>query len=563
MYGTKRLGEWLIQHGKITQEQLEQALQRQQQTGRRIGETLIELGWITEADLWQAQADQYEVPYEPLDLVEWDANLRQLVPASIASSYFVFPVSKQGETLRLAMADPNNVEALDQVRQLTQLNLEPCFTPPEKILQAITHFYGSESGVLDTEIETEEWEEEEDLAVVRRSIAQPPIIRIVNEVLFEAVEERATDIHFEPQERQLEIRYRIDGVLYRKRTVPKALQAPVLSRVKLLAEMDIADRRRPQDGRFTVRMGEVKIDVRASSLPTVNGERIVLRLLNRQGSLPHSLRELGLSQQVSVILRSLVEQPWGLILVTGPTGSGKTTTLYAVLQHLRSDRRNILTCEDPVEYALEGIGQSQVNERAGLTFAAQLRSILRQDPDVILVGEIRDQETAEIACRAAMTGHLVLATLHTNDSISAIPRLLDMGIPPFLINSALLGVVAQRLVRKLCTECREPYLAEPTGIFAFLGDAPVNLYRSVGCKHCKNIGYRGRIGIYEIFAVNEQLHPLVTQRASSEALRQVVAQGTYVPMVADAREKVLQGVTTVEEVLSHLPTLAIGRQQAA
>jgi len=549
MYGIKRLGEWLIQRNVITTHQLEEALAVQQQHGGRLGETLMELGYITDEDLWQALADHYEVSYEPLDLNDWDSSLKQFVPEQIAVEHLVFPLSVQGNVLSLTMADPNNLEAFDLIQKNTSLRIESRFTPAERILQAISKFYGVAHELVDAEFENDE--EEEEVTQVRKSVHEPPVIRLVNAILNDAIIQGASDIHFEPQERLLEVRFRLDGVLYRVRTVPRPLQASVLSRVKLLSEMDIAERRKAQDGRFSVRINEMKVDIRASSLPTVYGERIVLRLLNRSAALL-SLSDLGMSDTIRESFVSLLEQPWGMILVTGPTGSGKTTTLYAALQHLRSDRRNILTCEDPVEYALDGICQSQVNERAGLTFAAQLRSILRQDPDVIMVGEIRDQETAEIACRAAMTGHLVVATLHTNDAASAIPRLLDMGIPPFLLTSSLSSVIAQRLVRRLCPKCKEEQSMSAKDAPSLLGKGVHRLYTANGCVDCNRIGYRGRVGLYELFNLSEPVRALMSKRVDAEALRLACPPGTYYPMVDDGRDKVLRGLTSVEEVLSQM-----------
>ncbi len=564
MYGTKRLGEWLIQQGKITPQQLQEALEAQRLTGKRLGETLIELGYITREDYYQAQAAQYEVPYEPLQSTSLriDPSLCALVPPAIATRHFVLPLHREGNILHLTMADPNDVEAQDYIRQLTGLQLKLYYSPPERILQAIAQLYGVQDEILETELEPDGATESDDLLRVQEAMNQPPIIRLVNTILFEAVEQRASDIHFEPQEQRLQVRFRVDGVLYPVRTIPRSLQASVLARVKLMAEMDIAERRRPQDGRFSFRVGERKIDARVSTLPTAFGERIVVRLLDRSQSLL-SLNQLGMPDAVLNPLLELVARPWGLILVTGPTGAGKTTTLYALLQHLRSDRRNILTCEDPIEYTLEGVGQSQVNERAGLTFAHQLRAILRQDPDVVLVGEIRDTETAEIACRAAMTGHLVLSTLHTNDATSAPARLLDMGIPAFLINSALTGVLAQRLVRKLCPRCREAVSVDAESVCRWLGTGTVTLYEPRGCSACNQIGYRGRVGVYELLIVSDPARRLIAHGADSATLRTACSPDTLFPLWEDIRQKVLQGVTSLDEALAVLGELPASLPQAA
>jgi type IV pilus assembly protein PilB len=552
MYGTKRLGEWLIQQGKITPQQVQEALETQRLTGKRLGETLIELGYITREDYYEAQAAQYEVPYEPLreETFTADPALRALVPASLATRHFLVPLRREGNTLHLAMADPNDVESQDYIRQLTGLQLKLYYSPPERILHAIAQLYGVQDELLATEhAEEEETGEFESDLQVQEAVNQPPIIRLVNTILFEAVERRASDIHFEPQEHRLQVRFRVDGVLYPVRTIPRSLQASVLARVKLMAEIDIAERRRPQDGRFTFRVGERKIDARVSSLPTAFGERIVVRLLDRSQSLL-TLDDLGMPEAIYQRLQELAARPWGMILVTGPTGAGKSTTLYALLQHIRSDKRNILTCEDPIEYTLEGIGQSQVNERAGLTFAAQLRAILRQDPDVILVGEIRDTETAEIACRAAMTGHLVLATLHTNDATSAPARLMDMGIPPFLINSALTGVLAQRLVRRLCPACRQPVQVDAAAVCSALGQGIITHYEPRGCPECNDIGYRGRVGVYELFVLTDAVRRQIVHQADNALLRASCPPGTLYPLWDDLRQKVLEGITSLEEALA-------------
>ncbi|GBC93496.1 Type II secretion system protein E [bacterium HR15] len=550
MYGTKRLGEWLIQQGKITPQQLQEALETQRLTGKRLGETLIEMGYITREDYYEAQAAQYEVPYEPLhpETLTLDPALRLLVPATIATRHFALPLRREGNMLHLAMVDPNDVEVQDHIRQLTGLQLKLYYSPPERILHAIAQLYGVEDEMLDTE-RGESEDDTDNLLQVQETVNQPPIIRLVNAILFEAVERRASDIHFEPQEHRLHVRYRIDGVLYPVRTIPRSLQASVLARVKLMAEMDIAERRRPQDGRFTFRVGERKIDARVSCLPVAFGERIVVRLLDRAQALLQ-LEQLGMPEALHQRLLELATRPWGMILVTGPTGAGKSTTLYALLQHIRSEKRNILTCEDPIEYTLEGIGQSQVNERAGLTFAAQLRAILRQDPDVVLVGEIRDTETAEIACRAAMTGHLVLATLHTNDATSAPARLLDMGVPAFLINSALTGVLAQRLVRRLCPHCRQPMQVEAETVCSLLGRGAVTLYEPRGCPECNHIGYRGRVGVYELFILTDPMRRLIAQGADNYAIRSACSSETLFPLWEDARQKVLAGITSMEEALA-------------
>lgn len=558
MYGVKRLGEWLLQKGKITPAQLEEALATQRITGKKLGETLIELGYITPDDYYEAQAEQWECPYEPLH----DAQIEQMhsvkhhIGVSEAMRWVVVPLREEGSVLWVVTANPNDVEMLDYLRQSTGRYIKVAFSAPERILRAIALLYGAQglaTQTTDEDLELEESEQDatEDITQLEQTVHQAPVIRLVNSILLEAVERGASDIHFEPMENRLQVRLRIDGVLYTVRNIPRSLQASVLARVKLMGEMDIADRRRPQDGRFTLKVGERKIDARVSSLPTVFGERVVVRLLNRENALK-TLSQLGMPPQVEQGLIQLASQPWGMILVTGPTGSGKSTTLYALLQQIKSDRRNILTCEDPVEFTIEGIGQSQVNEKAGLTFASQLRAILRQDPDVVLVGEVRDTETAEIACRAAMTGHLVLATLHTNDATSAPARLIDMGIPPFLINSALIGVLAQRLVRRLCDRCKQPTTITDPAITELFGGAPLHAYQPTGCSACNDIGYKGRVGLYELFIVSEPVRRLIAHEADSEQIRAAAPAGTLFTLQQDALQKVREGITTIEEVLSQI-----------
>ncbi len=558
MYGVKRLGEWLIERGKITPQQLEDALALQRETGKRLGESLIQLGYITEDDYYEAQAEQWECPYEPLRdaQIQQAMTVRHWVGLQEATRYMVVPLREEGIILWVATADPNNVAMLDYLRQSTGKFIKVAFSPPERILQAIARMYSlhdAETPERGNTVEVEEQASEEiaDISDIDKTVHQAPVIRLVNGILLEAVERGASDIHFEPLETKMVVRLRIDGVLYPVREVPTSLQSAVTARVKLLAEMDIAERRLPQDGRFSIKTGESKLDARVSSLPTVFGERVVIRLLSRENA-QKTLTQLGMPPAVEQSLTELASKPWGMILVTGPTGSGKSTTLYALLQQIRSERRNILTCEDPVEFTLEGVGQSQVNEKIGLTFASQLRAILRQDPDVVLVGEIRDAETAEIACRAAMTGHLVLATLHTNDATSAPARMIDMGVPTFLINSALIGVLAQRLTRRLCERCKEPITVTDPAITTLFGVDRLETYRAVGCPACNEIGYRGRVGLYELFVVSDPIRRLIAQQADSEAIRAAAPAGTLYTIQQDAVQKVRDGVTTLEEVLSQI-----------
>jgi len=552
MFGRRKLGEILVDLGYISPAQLEEALQEQQRTGGLIGEVLLRLGYVNADHIAEARAEQYDVDYEKVTPESVQPEAVAKVPLTLAKSLQVLPLRIEDNKLVVAMVNPLDVDAIDVLQRHTGMYVKAVYTNPNDLLKVLDFHYsasatGSES--LDeviSEVGSLSEGEEENLDDLRRAVEDAPVVRIVNLLLVEAINGRASDIHLEPRRTHMEVRYRIDGELQHVRNIPRNLMAACISRIKVMADMDIAERRVPQDGRITIKVENRQVDLRVSTLPIQYGERVVMRVLDRDRSL-RRLDELGFSPRNLMTLRWLLQQPNGIILVTGPTGSGKTTTLYAALREIRSVTRNIITCEDPIEYELEGINQSNVNEKAGLTFAAQLRAILRQDPDVVLVGEIRDQETAEIACRAAMTGHLVLSTLHTNDAVGAIPRLMDMGVEPFLISSSLVGVVAQRLLRVICPHCKQEY--EPTlAELQVIGRPVEKLYRGTGCPACGGRGYLGRISVHEILVVDDEIRTLTIQHAPSSQIHEVALRKGMIPMAEDGIEKAIQGITTLEEV---------------
>ncbi|MGC8784727.1 MAG: GspE/PulE family protein [Armatimonadota bacterium] len=551
-----RIGEILLQMGYITQEQLEEALQQQQSTRELLGEILIRLGYITSEQLAQAQAFQFGVDYERVNLNSIPQEVRNLIPAYLARRLRVLPLRKEKHRLVVAMLNPVDIIARDDLQRISGYYIKPVYTTPEVLQQAIDLFYASDTLQEDQPATQEESlqllqrEEEplEEIDHVEQLVQQAPVVRLVNEILLQAVKMGATDIHFEPKRKGLRLRYRIDGDLVEVRHIPVSMMQAVIARVKVLADLNLTERRLPQDGRFSFQVEAKRIDVRVSTLPNQHGERVVLRLLNNS-QVNYRLDALGFSEVNLRRFRSLIHQPYGMILITGPTGSGKTTTLYASLREISRPEINIMTCEDPIEYEIEEISQSNVNEKVGLTFATQLRSILRQDPDVVLVGEIRDRETAEIACRASLTGHLVLSTLHTNDAASAIPRLIDMGVEPFLISSSLIGVVGQRLLRRLCTSCRYQDIPSPEERTLLMGRT-VQVYRARGCSNCLQRGYLGRLAVHEVLVVNEPIRQLILQRAESQRILVEALRDGMITMQEDALQKALSGVTTLQEVIS-------------
>ena len=558
---SKPIGFILIKMGLAIDKDIEEALIIQQEKGGKIGEILIKQGIIKEEELSFALAIQFGLPFsKKLDQRDIDPKLIDKIPIHFAKQYQILPLREVDDHIIVAISNPINIFPLDDLTLLFNQPVYPIVFPSYIILSAINRLYDDKSSstaeqiIEDMSIENldqiaEELEEPKDLLDISD---EAPIIRLVNSMLFQAVKRRASDIHIEPFERELVVRYRIDGILYNVLTPPKRVQNSIISRVKIMAGMDIAERRLPQDGRIRVKIAGRDIDIRVSVIPTTHGERVVMRLLDKT-SLMLDLDDIGLSGEKLELFSKMITRSNGIILVTGPTGSGKTTTLYAALNRINFPDKNIITVEDPIEYQIKGIGQMQVNPKINLTFASGLRSILRQDPDVIMVGEIRDTETAEIAIQASLTGHLVFSTLHTNDAAGAVTRLLDMGIEPFLVSSSVCGILAQRLVRVLCDNCRIPYnpskeeLTELGLNYRILGEKV--FFKSNGCSKCMGTGFKGRTGIFELFVVDDEIQPLIMQKADSNILKKVAIKNGMTTLKQDGAEKVIQGITTVEEVL--------------
>ncbi len=550
MIAKKRLGDILLEAGLIDKSKLEEAIALQKVTRERLGRLLIRQGFVSEEDILRTLSQQLRIPYIDLSTQTIDKKLILLVPKTVAENYLLVPIREDGGSLTVAMSDPLNILAIDELSIRTKLTIIPVIALEEEILRAIEDLYGQSLLSRDESSVESVGAEEEDSGKVEEEIEEGPISQLVNLILSEAVRDRASDIHIEPEENQLRIRYRVDGMLRATTPLQGKYTNPVTSRIKIMSKMDIAERRSPQDGRFHFSSNSHNIDVRVSSFPTIHGENVVLRLLD-QSSILLTLEDLGFLPEDFKKFLYLIHIPYGFVLVTGPTGSGKTTTLYATLNSINDPQKNVITLEDPVEYRLQGIRQAQVNPKAGLTFAGGLRSILRQDPDIVMVGEIRDAETANIAVQAALTGHLVFSTIHTNDAPSTLIRLGEMGIPPFLIASSVEGVLAQRLIRKLCPDCKEPYQATSENLqdLKFPANKELLLHRPKGCRLCKNTGYRGRLGLYELLIADQEIKELMLQKASpalvAETARRTQGMKT---LREDGVSKVIKGITSVEEL---------------
>ena len=559
-----RLGDLLISAGVIRPEQLNDALAIQKKTRERLGDVLINNGIITEQQLIEALQMQLGVDFVDLTAVSIPLELARFVPRSIAKKYCVVPVKLQKDELYVAMSDPLNFEAQEEVKSASHKQVVPMIATRRAVEQAIATLYGNEGTARAIEeMKREAGSNQADIVPVQMSkavdngAAEAPTIRFVNSVIERAITERASDIHLEPQEGEMVVRMRIDGVLRRIFTVPANLQATVIARLKIMGGMNIAERKIPQDGRAMVTAKDKEIDLRISSIPTIYGEKIVLRLLDKSSG--HINRKtIGLEGEDEKKYDRLLKNSSGVILIVGPTGSGKSTTMCAMIQELCSEQTNIMTLEDPVEYNIPGANQCQINEKTGMTFAAGLRSILRQDPDVISVGEIRDGETASIAVRAAITGHLVISTLHTNDAVSTISRLVDIGVEPYMISSALRGVVSQRLVRKICPHCRKAYTPteEEKRMVGIAENEDVTFYKGEGCQECGRTGYRGRRGVFEILTLDAPLRREVANNASSEELTKTALENGFVTMKDNCRRLVLEGVTTVAEAAKAINSAA-------
>ncbi len=581
-----RIGELLLKEKRITPEQLQEALNYQKASGGKLGLNLVKLGFVTDDEITSLLSRQYGVPSINLGEFEIDQSVIKLIPADTAQKYQILPLSRAGATLTIAMTDPTNVFAMDDIKFMTGYNVEPVVASESALMEAIARYYNLSAKALSgnngngngngqpsaldfatqalqdlplidaSEVEVLDELEEISVEALARQGEEAPVIRLVNVMLMSAISKGASDIHIEPYEKELRVRYRIDGVLYNIMAPPMKLRDPIVSRVKIMAKLDIAEKRLPQDGRIKIRFNDAghakEIDFRVSSLPTLFGEKIVLRLLDRE-KLMLDMTRLGFEPESLHKFEDAISRPWGMVLVTGPTGSGKTNTLYSSISKLNTAETNIMTAEDPVEFNLAGINQVQIREGIGLNFAAALRSFLRQDPNIILVGEIRDFETAEIAVKAALTGHLVLSTLHTNDAPSTISRLMNMGIEPFLVASSVNLICAQRLVRRVCKACAEPVaVAIPTLVkigFSPEDAASVIPTKGRGCDKCNHTGYKGRVGLYEVMEVDDEVKELILVGASGLELRKKAIEDGMITLRQSGLRKVKDGVTTIEEVL--------------
>jgi type IV pilus assembly protein PilB len=570
-----RIGELLLKEKRITPEQLQEALTHQKTGGGKLGFNLVKLGFVRDDEITALLSKQYGVPSINLGQFEIDPSVIKLVPAETAQKYQIVPLSRAGASLTIAMTDPTNVFAMDDIKFMTGYNVEPVVASEAAVTEAIQKYYGvSRNGssgntleaatraleemplVDEGDVEVLQELEEISAEALAKQGEEAPVVRLVNVLLMSAIQKGASDIHIEPYEKELRVRYRIDGILYNIMSPPMKFRDAIASRVKIMAKLDIAEKRLPQDGRIKIRFSDngatKEIDFRVSCLPTLFGEKIVMRLLDKD-KLMLDMTKLGFESESLVRFEAAIGRPWGMVLVTGPTGSGKTNTLYSSIAKLNTPETNIMTAEDPVEFNLPGINQVQVKETIGLSFAAALRSFLRQDPNIILVGEIRDFETAEIAVKAALTGHLVLSTLHTNDAPSTVNRLMNMGVEPFLVASSVNLICAQRLVRRICPDCREPAPLSPqalvNGGFSPEEAASVTPMKGAGCARCNNTGYRGRVGLYEVMEVTEELREAILVGASGLELRRRAIEGGMITLRQSGLRKVKDGVTTMDEVV--------------
>jgi type IV pilus assembly protein PilB len=552
-----KLGEILVREGLISQEQLKRALQEQKATGMRLGYTLVKLGLIEETEVTKMLARQYRMPAVDLSRFEVDQKILKLLPPDIALKHTVLPLKREGRTLTIAIADPNNITAIEDIKFITRCDVFPVVAGEYTLRNAIDRYYQQSDAQLqnllrsvEAEEDLEVVEEQQDEDVKAQDIAEDaPVVKLINGLLTDAVKRGASDIHIEPFEHELRVRYRVDGALQEVMKPPIKMRAALTSRVKIMAQLNIAERRVPQDGRIKLKMGVRVIDFRVSTLPVLFGEKIVLRILDK-GNLTFDLSKFGFEPKAEGDLMKAILNPYGMVLVTGPTGSGKTTTLYSALSKINTIEVNIMTAEDPVEYNLMGINQVLVRNEVGMTFAAALKAFLRQDPNIIMVGEVRDLETGSIAIKAALTGHLVLSTLHTNDAPSTVTRMIDMGIEPFNVASAVNLIVAQRLVRRICTGCKQEHAYTDEELHAMgidRKDGP--FYKGAGCDVCNTTGYKGRQGLYEVMLMTSSLRRLVLRGGSTEELREQAVKDGMLTLRMDGMVKVKRGITTLEEVV--------------
>lgn len=557
----QRLGSILIAQGFVSEEQVEEALKVQKESKERLGAILVKLGFISEDELNSVLAGQLGIPIANSDVLS-NADLEAVskIPQDLAKEHVLIAIAQKGNELEVVMSDAFDLEILDTLEKITECTIKPFIGKAKEIKEAINRYYKEVKAFEGIEelIEGIDYvkgvgeDEEVDVEKVKAQVDDAPVVKMVNMILGEAIKDRASDIHIEPLEEAVNVRFRIDGVLREVMSPPKRLHAPLVCRIKILSDLDIADRRVPQDGRLTIKLPQKNVDVRVSTLPTVFGEKVVLRLFDKEAfgrDLPH----LGFDESMLEIIRRWIREPYGMILVSGPTGSGKTSTLYGALNDIKSPEKNIVTVEDPVEYKIDGVNQVYTNPQAGLSFASALRSILRQDPDIIMVGEIRDGETADIAVKCALTGHLVFSTVHANDAVSTVTRMINLGVPPYLVGSAVNLVLAQRLVRTICPECKESF-EPPSELLDSLRwerkrGEKIQFYRGKGCIHCKNTGFQGRTGLFEMLEMKPSVRKLVFERASEEEIRQEAQRLGLKTLQADGFCKVLEGVTTFEEIM--------------
>jgi len=552
-----KLGDILVREGLITQEQLRKALQEQKSSGMRLGYTLVKLGFIEETEVTKMLARQYRMPAVDLSRFEVDPKILKLIPPDIATKHVVLPLKREGRTLTVAIADPNNVAAIEDIKFITRCDVFPVIAGEYTLRNAIDRYYQQSDAQLQSLLKSVEAEEDlevvedmEDEDVKATDLADDaPVVKLINGLLTDAVKRGASDIHIEPFEHEMRVRYRVDGALHEVMKPPVKMRAALTSRVKIMAQLNIAERRVPQDGRIKLKMGTRVIDFRVSTLPVLFGEKIVLRILDK-GNLTLDLKTFGFEPKSEADLLKAILNPYGMVLVTGPTGSGKTTTLYSALSRINQIDVNIMTAEDPVEYNLMGINQVLVRNEVGMTFAAALKAFLRQDPNIIMVGEIRDLETGSIAIKAALTGHLVLSTLHTNDAPSTITRMVDMGIEPFNVASAVNLIVAQRLVRRICKDCKKEHEYTPEEMHAFGIDKKVGpFFKGQGCDTCAGSGYKGRQGLYEVMALSSPLRRGILKGGSTEEIRDIAVSEGMLTLRMDGMVKVKKGVTTLDEVI--------------
>lgn len=556
----KKLGGFLLQSGVISPPQLVEVLKFKRHSNEDLSQIIINKEIASPKDVFQCLADYLNLPFIELQDYDIDPEALEAIPTELVYKHRIIPVFKIEDSLTVAMANPGDVHIIDILRRETGCEIEPAVSLDGDIQKALEKYFGASADIdssldeviQDLEVEKPKEDEPTSAEKLKQMSAETPVVKLVNLIISQAILEKASDIHIEPEEKSLQVRIRIDGILHESLSPPKSLQAAIISRIKILADLDIAESRVPQDGRYQVSVNDRQIDLRVSTLPTVHGENVVMRILDK-GSLKFDLRDLGFEAEPYKRFKEMLSSSYGVILVSGPTGSGKTTTLYSALQSLNTPDVNIITVEDPVEYRLKRIRQAQVNVKAGLTFAAGLRSILRQDPDIIMVGEIRDPETAKIAVESALTGHLVLSTIHTNDAPGGLTRLSEMGVEPFLTASATVGILAQRLVRRLCDDCKEAYTPKPSLLEELkfsqeLMDKEVVFYRGVGCLQCKNTGYKGRQGIYEVMRVDDEVRELTLRNASGDQVKKVALRNGMRSLRHDGLMKVLKGITSLEEV---------------